>query len=542
MPFFLDAFISRATAAPDAVQFILIAGADEVRLTNRIILDGSSRYADLYRSRARAPRSVVLISLLPGEDLIFAFVGALMAGLVPALMPFPSQKQDPAQFWASHNALFKHIGGGLMVTFDDNVDQLSRGIGAGLLEILTPADTMAASSGAVWADWTGDEVCCLQHSSGTTGLKKGVTLTSNAIVAQIASYQKALSIETSDTIVSWLPLYHDMGFVATLLLPLVVGNVAVIMSPFEWLTQPLRLFELIERYDGRFSWLPNFAFNHLATSAGRHAPIDLSGMKAFINCSEPCKAATFDKFLEAFGGEWGVRAEQLQVCYAMAETVFAVSQTALSRPVTRLDVSADQLRLNIIADPVDEADRTTILSTGRPVEGIEVRIDGGEVGEIMLAGAFVFDGYYRKDSAQAFRNGYYCTGDLGFVRDGEVFVLGREKDLLIVLGKNFYAHEVEQIVTDVDGVKNGRVAALGIYNDEIGSEDAIVIAERDGSVADSDMRKAIKTRLSDLIGLVPKRIMFVDQGWLVKSTSGKTSRSENKKKCLELMEVSLGTQ
>ncbi len=536
MTLFLDAFVARAAASPDAVQFVLVAGVDERPLTHRAIIEGVSRYAELYRFRDRALRTVVLISLLPGEDLIFAFLGALMAGCVPALMPFPSQKQDPAHFWASHNALFRHIGGGMMVTFDENVAQLRSHVDEGLLDILTPGDAPDHAVDAQWPTWAGDEVCCLQHSSGATGLKKGVTLTSDAIIAQIAAYRNMLTMQPDDTIVSWLPMYHDMGFVATLLQPLVVGNTAVIMSPFEWLTQPTRLFELIERYEGRFSWLPNFAFNHLASSAGRHPPFDLSGMKAFVNCSEPCKAATFDKFLQAFGA-WGVRAEQLQVCYAMAETVFAVSQTALDRPVTRTDVSVERLRSNVVANPADDGDRITILGTGRPLDGIEVRIEGVDVGEIMLACPFVFDGYYRKDSADAFRDGYYRTGDLGFMRDGELFVLGREKDLLIVLVKNFYAHEVEQIVTEVKGVKPGRVAALGIYNDDIGSEEAIVIAERDGTVADAEMRRSIKSRLSDSIGLVPKRIVFVDQGWLVKSTSGKTSRSENKTKCLMMTEA-----
>ncbi|WP_213768601.1 AMP-binding protein [Caballeronia sp. dw_19] len=521
----LHNFLTRVESDRDRELFTIINNNSPVSLTHRQLLDGGSRYASILKNRGANPGDVVLISLKLEPDFIFAFLGSLLAGCVPSMMPFPSAKQDPALFWSSHDDLFRHIGGGFFITFDENVEQVQANITPDLLTILTPADAAHASGHAGAYEWTDREICCLQHSSGTTGLKKGVTLTSRAIVDQLDSYAASLGLEDDDTIVSWLPLYHDMGFVATLLMPLVRGNHSVIMSPFEWLMDPVELFRLIERYDGKFVWLPNFAFNHLARSMRGTDNVDLSGVKAFINCSEPCKVETFDTFLATFE-RFGVRREQLQVSYAMAETVFAVTQTRIGAPVRSVAVSQRALREEQRIS-LEGTDLIRLLSTGHPIDGMEVRIVGGEVGEIALKGDFVFGGYYKTDSAQAFQDGYYLTGDLGFLVEGELYVLGRTKDMIIVLGKNFFANEIEAILNTVAGIKPGRAVALGIYNPEIGSEDPIIVAELDGSAEVKSIRSEMKRKLESTIGLVPKKIAFVEPGWLVKSTSGKISRSEN---------------
>lgn len=521
----LNKFLRQCEVAPDQLLYTIVNSGSEEALTYRRLMDGALRYASLLKERGASSGDVVLISLKLEPDLVFAFLGALMAGCVPSMMPFPSVKQDPGLFWSSHDQLFRHIGRGFFITFEENVAQVEANITPDLLVVLTPEDAANAPNRVDIHEWADQEVCCLQHSSGTTGLKKGVTLTSRAIVDQVASYATSLGLEDGDTIVSWLPLYHDMGFVATFLMPLVRGNHSVIMSPFEWLVDPFELFRLIERYDGKFVWLPNFAFNHLARSARDTDSADLSGVKAFINCSEPCKVETFENFLAAFE-RFGARREQLQVSYAMAETVFAVTQTTIGAPVRSIAVSQRALRERQQIS-LDGEDPVRLLSAGKPIDGIEVRIIGGEVGEIALKGKFVFDGYYKLDSAKSFRDGYYLTGDLGFIFGDELYVLGRTKDMIIVLGKNFFASEIEAILNTVTGIKPGRAVALGIYNAEIGSEDPIIVAELDGSTEVKSIRAEVKRTLESTIGLVPKKIAFVEPGWLVKSTSGKISRSEN---------------
>ncbi|TCQ00154.1 acyl-CoA synthetase (AMP-forming)/AMP-acid ligase II [Sphingomonas sp. PP-F2F-A104-K0414] len=527
----LASFIARCKAAPSTVQFVLASAGGNAVVTHAMLWDGGQRYAHLYRRTGAAPGTVVLIALRSSPDLLYAFIGAILAGCVPAMMPLPSIKQDPARFWDSHTQLFRHIGGGILVADTINAATFADALAADLLAIVTTVDAVPDDGDPIAWDWHPDAVCCLQHSSGTTGLKKGVTLTSRAISHHIASYAAAIGLTSDDVICSWLPLYHDMGLVTTLLMPLLTGVRAVIVDPFDWLSNPLSLFDLVAKHDGTLVWLPNFAFDHLANAAVDSRRVDLSRVRAFINCSEPCKPASVDRFIAAFG-QWGVSAVQVQACYAMAETVFAVAQTRPGVPARRCSVSADGLRrhrLDVVGD-----DRISLCSAGPPIDGIEVRIDGADaIGEILVRGDFVFTGYYRQDSSASFNAGWFGTGDLGFLHEGEVYVLGRKTDRIILLGKNFYAHEIEQVLNDVVGVKAGRAVAFGLFADAIGSETCHVVVERGGAVEDcgaiedSALRQAVKRQLLDLLGLVPKTISIVAPGWLIKSTSGKISRTEN---------------
>lgn len=326
-----------------------------------------------------------------------------------------------------------------------------------------------------------DTIALLQHSSGTTGLKKGVKLSYAAILRQLETYRSALALRPGDRFVSWLPLYHDMGLIACWITPAYFGVPVVHLDPFEWLARPEMLLMLIERYSGTHAWLPNFAFEHLARVAAPAAgSVRLESMRALIDCSEPCRAEKFDRFAVAFAAS-GVRPEMLQCCYAMAETVFAVTQTRLDTPVRRIfirrqAVAAGQ-RVEVSAAPGDGF--SPILSTGKPIAGASVEVlntDGarlpeGHVGEIAVRASFLFSGYNQEleRTAARLRDGLYFTNDQGFLHEGELFILGRLDDVIIVNGKNVYAHDVEAVVASIPGVKAGRAVALGLYDDAVGS-------------------------------------------------------------------------
>jgi fatty-acyl-CoA synthase len=168
----------------------------------------------------------------------------------------------------------------------------------------------------------------LQHSSGTTGLQKGVALTHTAVLNQLAAYSQAIALHADDVVVSWLPLYHDMGLIAGFLLPLVQGLPLVLLSPFDWVQHPALLLQAIDRYRGTLCWLPNFAYNHCARRIRRRdkEAVSLASMRLFINCSEPVRHSSHQLFLEAFAAQ-GVTPDRLGVSYAMAENTFAVTQT-----------------------------------------------------------------------------------------------------------------------------------------------------------------------------------------------------------------------
>lgn len=293
------------------------------------------------------------------------------------------------------------------------------------IEDVTPAH-------AKWTETEEDEIGVLQHSSGTTGLQKGVTLRHRAIAAQLDSYMIAIELDRDrDVIVSWLPLYHDMGFVACFLMPLYAGIPIVHLDPFEWLARPGRLFEHIGRWQGTLTWLPNFAFEHLAAIAGRDAAnYRLDGMRAFINCSEPCRAISFDRFKRAFAAS-GVTDAQLQCCYAMAETVFGVTQTKMARAPRRIWCKRRSLEMGAKVELGEKTDDDReLIECGAPVAGITVRVfdevraslPEGYVGEIGLSRAFLFSGYNAEPerTRAQIRDGIYFTRDLGFVLDGRV--------------------------------------------------------------------------------------------------------------------------
>src|SRR5690606_13134490 len=316
-------------------------------------------------------------------------------------------------------------------------------------------------------------IAFLQHSSGTTGLQKGVALSHGAVRRQLAAYGEAIGLTAGDVIVSWLPLYHDMGLIAGFMLPLVAGVPLVLMSPFDWVRHPALLLRAIHDFGGTLCWLPNFAYNHCARRIRRRDSegVSLASMRLFVNCSEPVRAESHDLFLERFAVH-GVTAEMLAVSYAMAENTFAVTQTPPGRPATLDIIDLPALASAGEARPVppDHPAAVTKVSCGPPIPGTAVRVvnkDGRvlperQVGELAIRSDYMLSEYYRRPDLAPFRDGWYLTGDMGYMVDGEVFVIGRSKELIINAGKNIYPQDLEAIVNSVPGVHPGRAVVFGV--------------------------------------------------------------------------------
>ncbi|MBI5381349.1 MAG: AMP-binding protein [Opitutae bacterium] len=500
----------------------------------------AEKYARFFRAQGVQPGEVVLIILRHSPDLLHAFLGAMLAGAIPSFMPFPTSKQEPALYWRSHRQLFARIGTGALLTYESNIAAVREHAPDQPLHLLTVEQALVSQCAfVVDADPSAEAVAFLQHSSGTTGLKKGVALTHAAVLRQVRSYATKLQITQEDCIVSWLPLYHDMGLIACFLLPLLTGVPVVMLDPFEWVARPGMLFEAIRQYRGTLCWLPNFAFHHLCRTVRSTPQLDLRSMRAWIDCSEPCRAETFRIFAHTFARA-GVCAEQLQVCYAMAETVFAVTQTDLGVMPRTMTVDAAALRTQGAVCSVTTGETVSILSTGRPISGLDIaivdntgqRLPEGRVGEIAISGDCLFAGYYKleEETRRKLRHGWYYTGDLGFLHAGELFVTGRKHDLIIVHGRNYYAHELEYLVNQVPGVHPGRNVAVGWFRPEAGSEEVVIIAESGDQLEDATLASRIKQTVLDQTGLLVFDVHVAPPGWLVKTTSGKISRSENLRK------------
>lgn len=522
-----DPFVERALSDPSAAFAIYRSGGEERILSNAELLATAVGVCRSLKNDGLRPGAVTVIVLEHSPWLYASFIGCVLAGIVPSFLPPLTPKQDPRLFAEGMAALFARIRPNGVIASAAGSGSIPTGNW-----LVLPTEQI---SPVPWADITAeisdlhlevepDTIAFLQHSSGTTGHKKGVMLSHGQVWTQLCQYTAAMGIVPGDVVASWLPLYHDMGLITSFILPVVLGCPIVSLDALEWVVRPDMLLDVIERHRAAYLWLPNFAFHHIVRTERGERHWDLSSIKAIVNCSEPCRAATFDLFAETYR-EAGIAADRFKVCYAMAENVFAVTQTP---PGT-------------IARRGRQSHTQAWLSCGVPLPGVEIAIcapDGapvpdGALGEICLRTPCLFSGYYRLPdvTAERVRAGWYHTHDLGCVEDGELFVVGRIDDLLIINGKNVLAHEIEDAINTVPGIAPGRVIACGEFDDALGSQRLIVLAEVDGQgVKDSELQIKLRQLVFSLTGIPLASAQLLPRGFLVKSTSGKLARAASYEK------------
>jgi len=478
----------------------------------RDLIEEASGYARALESAGIGPGDLVIQIQRHGMDLVSAFIGAILRGAVPAILPFLTEKLSPER----------------AVLLESEIERDPRPD----WEILQGVNRDPS------------EIVLLQHSSGTTGLQKGVALSHQAVFNQLDSYAKAIDLRPEDVVVSWLPLYHDMGLIAGFILPILSQVPLVMMSPFDWVRAPFKLMQAISKYRGTLAWLPNFAYNFSAQKIrDRHLEgVDLSSWRAVINCSEPVHWTSHQMFLERFK-EYGFREKALATSYAMAENVFAVTQGGIHELVATDVIDRKAFQEQSIARPAKEGDGSlTMVSSGVAIDNTEIRILDAErrelpdrqLGEIALRSDCMLTGYYNRPqiTAEAFDGDWYLTGDLGYLVDDELYVSGRKKDLIIVGGKNIYPQDLESLAGDVLGVHPGRVAAFGVFSEQMGSEEVVMIAESDVDEAEERQRIAngIRQAVTKGSDVALRYVEVVDRDWLIKTSSGKIARSANRER------------
>ncbi len=535
----IDVLACHAAERPDQKFVTIDAGGDEHVTSFSELHKKSKRYGSYFVARGVQPGDHVAAFFTTHPEQAPVFFGAIMAGAVPFLLPTITQKQDPAIFWQAQLAALQRTQVRLIVT-EPGVKAMLAQHAAFLTEQVVEIDGIVMEEVAhplPGSTAQRTQPAFLQHSSGTTGTKKGVILTHGMVLDFVAALGDALEIVPGDVIASWLPLYHDMGLVGCLVLPMLLGITTVHTNPFDWVVQPASLFDIIEKHKATLCWQPNFAFQHLVRSAPRGRKWDLSSIRAFIDCSEPCKPDTIQAFLKRFGAD-GIRPEAMQASYGMAENVFIATQTRMAVAPRVLKADLELLQRNIVAPVHDDSPGLAFLSTGFPIPGTRIRIldDAGAdlperaVGQISVTSPYLFSAYHGSDLAQTkLVEGWYLTGDYGFMDAGELFVCGRRDELLIINGKNIYATDVEFAVNNALKVKPGRCVTVGPYNPRTGSQSLVVIAESEDEASEARQRLAreIKTLVYAEFGIVPHDVFVAAPGWVSKSTSGKISRGAN---------------
>jgi fatty-acyl-CoA synthase len=353
----------------------------------------------------------------------------------------------------------------------------------------------------------------VQFSSGTIGLRKGVFIGEQALADQLTALAARLAIGPDDVVASWLPLYHDMGLITSLFLPIFAGCSSYMMDPIEWSFRPQRILSLIAEHQATLCWQPDFALQHLSNwhDAGNPNSLpSLATLRLMTSCSEPCRLESFQRFFDRFGCS-GLRGDSLQTCYATAETVFAVTQSNFQTP----------------ADWSDNG--SGILSSGHPLENCELETrmcDEQGRGQIWLRCPFLFSGYLFQDTP-AIQGNWYNTGDLGHIVSDTVTVYGRTDDTLIINGKKLFAHEVEQKLNSLPEIKGGRVICLANQ----GGSGVNIFYE--GIELSPGSAQHIRTWVATACHVSIDQVQLVPDRTLVKSSSGKISRRKTEQKLRE---------
>ncbi|MBM7090553.1 fatty acyl-AMP ligase [Streptomyces sp. S12] len=548
----VDLLFHHAAEHPDrtAYRFLVSGDSDgEVRTVSY------ARLAD--RTRAVAARlqergltgSRAMLLYPPGLEFISAYLGCLAAGVV-AVPGVPPRGRT-----ANHRALTRMkrlmADAGATVVLGDR-------------EVVTVLDTLAEHlpgpagvtriatediPDALAADWREpglgpDTVAFLQYTSGSTAAPRGVMVThgnlldnERVITERLGHTPDVLAAHDNELFVSWLPVYHDMGLIGPVLNTVYTGGTSTLFSPLDFLQQPRRWLDAVSRHRPHTSGAPNFAYE----LALKHAPpafpddLDLSGWRVAFNGAEPVRAATLRRFADTFAPA-GFRPEALTPCYGLAEATLMVTSGRAGTPPTLL--RADD------GGPHAGAADAAAVGTGRPGPGVTVvvadpdtldELPDGEVGEIRVGGPSVARGYWRNALAtrETFRAGvngrdgrFLRTGDLGFLRDGELFVTGRLKDLIVVDGRNHYPQDLELTAeTAHPALRPGCTAAFAVDAGADG-ERAVLVAETSPETAGEaeKITDVVRGALGDAHGLAVHDVVLVRPGTIPKTSSGKIQR------------------
>jgi acyl-CoA synthetase (AMP-forming)/AMP-acid ligase II len=559
MPTFTDLLKGHYELTPDKVSVTMLhAGQPDRPVTYRELIHGAAGYVKTYQQNGIQPGDVVLLILQHGVDLLYAYYGAVLHGAIPSIMPFLTEKLLPERYRADLAALVSVSRPTAIVTYRDFELEVRAAVkpGEDSVRAVIVSDQVEDPCPPQFTSFGGlrrkpEDIVLLQHSSGTTGLQKGVALSHQAVNNQLNNYGKAIHLMDSDVFVSWLPLYHDMGLIACWLMPILMGYPLVLMSPFDWIRAPYRLFQTVSKYKGTLSWLPNFAYNFCAQKIRDRdlEGVDLSTWRAISNCSEPMRWESHQTFYERFR-TLGLRYETLCTCYAMAENVFAVTQGGVDAPVIYEDIDRETLQTRKVAQVAKSGQiGVRMMGTGKAIHKTRVRIIDTEghnladrqVGEVALQSDCMLTSYYHRPDAteKALVEGWYLTGDYGYLVDGELYITGRKKDLIIVGGKNIYPQDLELLAYEVPGVHAGRASTFGVFNEATGTEDVVMVAEVDlvDPVESQKIADGIRATVTRGSAVALRYVHLVRPPWLVKTSSGKTARSANREKFLKEMQA-----
>jgi acyl carrier protein len=470
------------------------------------------------------------------------FISAWLIGAVPVPLYPPIRTEDLVAYTRRQQGILRNAGARVLVTFAEaeRLATLMKGQLPSLEAVRTVDRLRAEGTSPIPERLESDDPALIQYTSGSTGDPKGVLLTHGNLLANVRAIGKAFEIRGDDVAVSWLPLYHDMGLIGMWLGALYFGVPVAIMSPLAFLSRPSRWLWAVHAHRGTISAAPNFAFDLCARKIAdtEIEGLDLSHWRIAVNGSEAVSPDTIDRFTRRFAA-YGFTAGAMCPSYGLAESSVALTLSPLRRAPRVDHIAREPFERSREIRPASVGDPRALhfVSCGQPLAQHEVRIvdrSDRTVGErvegrIYFRGPSVTSGYFGNAEATraAFHDGWMDSGDLGYQADGELFITGREKDLIIQGGRNLCAEELEAITSRVPGIRPGSVAAFGAPDTTTGTERVVVVAEtreRDPARREA-LERAVRDALVTGIGSPPDVVLIVDPHTVLKTSSGKVRRS-----------------
>ena len=539
----VEALEWRAARHPDRVHITFLASDEETQTFRYRDLLERARPLAAGLQRAGLERQQAVAIMLPTSlEFFVAFYGILIAGGIPVPIYPPVRMSQLEDHLRRQAGILANCLAPILVTVPEAklLAQLLKGDAPMLRHIVVISELEAADGEPVPIPLVPGDIALLQYTSGSTGNPKGVILTHENLLANIRAMGRAGAVDADDTFVSWLPLYHDMGLIGAWLASVYFAFHLVLMSPLAFLSRPARWLWTLHRFRGTLSAAPNFAYELCASKIDERdlEGLDLSSWRLACNGAEPVSAQTVDRFSRRFA-KYGFDPRSMAPVYGLAECALDLAFPPSRRGVLIDFVDREALAHTGRALPVAPTDpgALKIVACGRALPGYRIRVADGKgrdipdrtEGRVEFLGPSATSGYYRNSEATAnlFDGDWLDSGDLGYLADGDLYLTGRVKDMIIRGGHNIYPYELEQAVGEIPGIRKGCVAVFGARDQAGATDRVVVVAEtRESDAAKrEELRAKINNLAVDLLGGPADEIVLAPPQTVLKTSSGKIRRA-----------------
>jgi acyl-CoA synthetase (AMP-forming)/AMP-acid ligase II len=537
---------------PDREALVLLGRQKrEKRVALRALWDQARAFQGTLVARGLQPGDSVVLILPTSPELISAYFGVLLAGGVPALLSTPSNRVADPRIFTGRVAHVVRTSKPHSIYCEPDVADLfghDRAALLGRTQLLTPEEANVDVTLPEPVAREPEMIATMQYSSGSTGAPKAVLVNHRAVLSNLRAMKQAFEIRQDDVAVNWIPLYHDMGLFGAFLLPLLCGCRTVLIPTEDFMRDPALWLRAFQRYRGTFGWAPNLAYAICAKRLSDEdlEGLDLSSWRLALNGSEPVLARTVEAFARRMK-PLGFRPEAMSPAYGLAETVvLATVQPVREEP--RCEVLDRNALVAHELARVTTGDGVSCVSIGRCIPGCEMQIrDAGghplperRVGKIWLRSDALFTRYDAdpERTKQVLQDGWLETGDRGYMVDGYIFFVARDKDLIIIGGEKYVPDDIESAINRVSGVREGCVVVFGMLNEERGTEELAAVVETRENTPEGleKLRRAIRSEVNRTTGLGLPHLLLTPPGGVEKTTSGKLARSSTRRRHLAALE------